>query len=380
MAGRPARPLRPQPLWVRVDQNRLKLAVFVVLFVCGSAVLLSLSLVGVPGAMVGAAGVWLGAWSPAWYAWRLLSAVAIACVALVGVGAVLAAVQLANAEDWVAARFRGREPSDDERAVLEGAVEDMSIAAGLAAKPRLLVLESDAVNAVALGTRKRPVLGVTSGLIRTFEPAEVRAAVAPLVARVVAGDVLFGTALAALMGPLRAVREVRRRGDDAEFAGDALSGCTDGCGGDGCGCLFDGLIGSDDASGCLIALAVSVFVAVTVVLTWVAVVTSAWIVTLWGRALHRTSYEKADAEGMLLLKDPTPTLRALGKAARTSNDIAAGDPSYDGIFYAATSGTKRVEKIELRRMARIAELLGPDGAAEYARFSLAEGRARTRNS
>jgi hypothetical protein len=185
---------------------------------------------------------------------------------------------------------------------------------------------------------------------------------ATLVARIVAGDIMFGTALAALMGPIKAIRESRKGAGGA--AAGATDGCTDpgcssGCG-DGCGdgCLDVG--SGDDALGCL---GVVLFIALVIAVTYLAVLIAAWIVTLWGRALNRTSYEKADAEGMLLLKNPAPMLSALKRAIRSSNLVAEGDQSYDGIFYASTSGTPRIEKAERRRYERLAEVLGVEGLA-----------------
>ena len=102
---------------------------------------------------------------------------------------------------------------------------------------------------------------------------------------------------------------------------------------------------------------------VIAVLTYVAVVCAAWLVTFWGRALHRTGLEKADAEGMLLLRDPTPMLSALRKAISSSNEVADGDPSYDGIFYAPTSGKPAIDKVERRRYDRLREVLGIEGLA-----------------
>ena len=40
-------------------------------------------------------------------------------------------------------------------------------------------------------------------------------------------------------------------------------------------------------------------------------------------------------------------LSALGKAIQSSNEVGTGDPSYDGIFYASTSGTHAVDAVEL---------------------------------
>jgi hypothetical protein len=103
------------------------------------------------------------------------------------------------------------------------------------------------------------------------------------------------------------------------------------------------------------------------------VISAAWIVTLWGRALRRTSYEKADAEGMLLLKDPKPMLSALRKVVSHPTDVGDGDASYDGIFYAPTSGTTKVEPDERRRFRRLCEVLGVDGMAAALEDQAAEG-------
>jgi Zn-dependent protease with chaperone function len=356
--------LRTEPLWVRVDRNRAKLAVFVGLFVVGSAVLLGVALVAVPGSLIG-----LVMESPGYYA-DLLRWVLAAILTLLALGALIAAVQLANAEDWVRNRFKGTDLDLAAHPGLVRALGDMSIAAGLAEPPSLIVFDVDSVNACAIGTnRKRPTIGVTRGFLSELAEAEQRAVIATLVARIIAGDILFGTALAALMGPLKLIRNAKNgAGAAVEACGCAAAdGCSplDGCSGaDGCsdGCLFDSLDG-DDASGCLGAIGIALFIAVVIAITWIAVTLAAFIVTAWGRALHRTSYEKADAEGMLLLKDPGAMLTALAKTIARDNLVAEGDPSYDGIFYASTSGTPRVEKVERRRYDRLREVLGTDGLA-----------------
>jgi Zn-dependent protease with chaperone function len=371
-AGGAGRRSRVEPLWARIDRNRLKLAVFVVAFVGGSAILLSAALVALPGWLLGwgADQIDLVQWSD-WfgvYPWVVAGAFAL----VLALGALIAAVQLANAHDWVRNRFKGRPfgPDDDQRFV--SAVEDMSIAAGLAAPPELMVLASGAVNAMAVGTtRKRPLIGVTEGFLAQLTEDEQRAVVATLIARICAGDILFGTALAALMGPIRAIRESRKsaKAVAAGTGGCLADGCTSGCGdvggcvdvGDGCSGCAD--LGDDGLAGCAGGLVIVVFLAAVAALTYAAVVAAAWIVTLWGRALHRTSYEKADAEGMLLLKDPAPMLSALGKVVRTTTGVGDGDPSYDGIFYAPTSGTTRIEPDERRRFERLREVLGAEGLA-----------------
>ncbi|NTU71980.1 MAG: M48 family metalloprotease [Coriobacteriia bacterium] len=356
------RSLRLQPLWARVDANRTKLTIFVALFVSGSAVLLTAALVATPGALIGL--VFADEFGDYWRGLALV--VGIALMVLLVVGGLLSAVQLSNAEDWVRNRFGGRDLGEGEGRELRRVTADMAIAAGLPEPPAILVLTTDSQNAFAIGTvRKRATIGITEGMLADYSPEELRAVIATLTARIVAGDIMFGTALAALMGPIRAVRESRH------VAGGAANGCADtGCGDPGCtlggfdGCADAGSgcldLGADD-SGCAGAIAMVVFAAVVIAVTYVAVVTAAWIVTLWGRALNRASYEKADAEGMLLLKDPISMISALRKAIRSSTLVADGDQSYDGIFYAPTSGTPRVERAERRRFTRLCEVLGVEG-------------------
>jgi Zn-dependent protease with chaperone function len=351
-----------QPLWARVDSNRTKLAVFVVLFVLGSALLLGLALVAVPGALIGMVLATPG--SGYWPRYALT--VAGAVVVLLALGSLASAIQLANAEDWVKNRFSGRALVPGEAPHLESALADMAIAAGLSAPPSVLVLAEEGENAFALGTaRKRAVIGVTKGMLDAFGEDELRAVAATLIARVTAGDIMFATALAALMGPVQAIRG-SRKGAGAAATGCANAGCSDpGCSDPGCGntggCVDIGDLDSDSAGGCAGAIGVALFIAFVIAVTYVALLIASWIVTLWGRALQQTSYEKADAEGMLLLKDPTPMISALRKSILSSNLVANGDQSYDGIFYSSTSGTPRVERAERRRFERLCEVLGVEG-------------------
>lgn len=367
VAGR----FRPQPLWVRVDRNRAKLAAFVVLFISGSAVLLTGALVAVPGLLFGWAFTTDEPSVAEWY-WSDFRLLLLASFGiLLVIGSIIAAVQLANAEDWVRNRFKGKAAKPTDYSAFSGALSDMAIAAGLTEVPGIVVLDTPAINAYALGTnRSRAFIGATRGFLESVPADEQRAVVAALVARIISGDILFATALAALMGPLKAVRGSGK----AVLAGTA--GCldgglanafwSDGCSGmsdasDGCGCLFDAM--SDESpAGCLGAIGTFAFVVVIAVITYAAVVGAAWVVTLWGRLLHRAAYEKADAEGMLLLKDPEAMLSALKRAVAADTTISDGDASYDGIFYTPTSGTPRVERAEKRRIRRLAEVLGVEGA------------------
>jgi Zn-dependent protease with chaperone function len=352
------RPLRLEPLWVRVDRNRLRFIVFLVTFVIGAAVLLTAAFVAVPGSLIG-----LVADADGYYV-KLGYVVGAVFVLGLGAGGVAAGVQVSNAEHWVRGRFSGTDLDSVAHPALVEAVTDMSIAAGLPQPPALLLFAVPSVNACAIGaSRKRPFIGVTQGFIDGLTSDEQRAVVATLIARISRGDILVGTGLAALMGPLKQIRHLRQtsKSGEAPVADGGSDGCDPGCTSgcsdlDGCGDLGDG-------DGCGGAIAVVLFAVLVAIITWVAVLFAAWLVTAWGRALQRTGHEKADAEGMLLLRDPQPMLSALRKAISSSNEIADGDPSYDGIFYASTSGKPAIEKVERRRYDRLREVLGVDGLA-----------------
>lgn len=354
---KPHRPLRLEPLWVRVDRNRIRYIIFLVAFVAGSALILTAAFVAVPGSLIG-----LVVDDPGYYP-ALGVVVAVAFGLLLLVGGIAAAAQVLNAEHWVRSRFGGTDLDPKRQPALARAVEEMSIAAGLVKPPRLLLFDVPSVNACAIGaSRRQPVIGVTQGFLTAFTLDEQRAVIAMLMARITRGDILVGTALAALMGPLKYLRMLRKAPKEAAGAldpGCAAQGCiaADGCSdiGDGCSDL--------DSDGCAGAVVLILFVALVAALTWVAIVVATWLVTAWGRALQRTGHEKADAEGMLLLRHPQPMLSALRTAIASSNEIADGDPSYDGIFYAPTSGTPAIERVERRRYDRLREVLGVEGLA-----------------
>ncbi len=355
---KPYRPLRLEPLRLRVERNRIRFAVFLAAFVGGSALILTGAFIAVPGSLIG-----LVVDSPDYYP-SLGIVLGVVFGLLLVAGGIAAAAQVLNAEHWVRSRFSGSDLDPKDQPALARAVEEMAIAAGHPQPPRLLLLDVASVNACAIGaSRRQPVIGVTRGFLETFTPAEQQAVIAMLMARITRGDILVGTALAALMGPLKYLRMLRKAPKEAAAAFDpgcAAQGCA---AADGCGDLGDGCSDIGDGDGCGGLIVAVLFVALVAALTWLAIIIATWLVTVWGRALQRTGHEKADAEGMLLLRDPVPMLSALRKAIASSNEVADGDPSYDGIFYAPTSGTPAIEKVERRRYDRLREVLGIEGLA-----------------
>ncbi len=100
------RPLRLESLRVRVERNRVRFVVFVTAFVIGSAALLTLAFIAVPGSLIGLF------WGPAgyWGAFWVVLAAAFGLALLVG--GIAAYAQIANAEHWVRSQFRGGARAD----------------------------------------------------------------------------------------------------------------------------------------------------------------------------------------------------------------------------------------------------------------------------
>ena len=162
-APKSRKPLRLESLRLRVERNRIRFVVFVTTFVIGSAVLLTLAFVAVPGSLIGL--VWgrpgllgpvPGSCSPSPSAWRSSA------------GASPPTRRSPTPSTGCAASSRGASSTRRKHPRLVRAVEEMSIAGGMAEPPALLLLHVDSVNACAIGaTRKSPVIGVTAGTART---------------------------------------------------------------------------------------------------------------------------------------------------------------------------------------------------------------------
>lgn len=100
--SRPVQPLRVQPLWAPVDQNRVKLAAFVISFVLGSGLLLTRAFVALPASLIGAFGAsYEGWWGSATFTASLPIVILVGYGLFAIAGAFIAAFQLSNAEDWV---------------------------------------------------------------------------------------------------------------------------------------------------------------------------------------------------------------------------------------------------------------------------------------
>jgi len=130
----------------------------------------------------------------------LLAGPIVAVVVLVVVGGALAAWARLAGDRRVLGALHGRDADPKLDARLCNLVEGLTIGAGVK-PPRLLVIDSPGLNAVAAGTSPtRAVLGVTSGLLSGLDRIELEAVLAEELVQIRRGETIPGTVLAATFG------------------------------------------------------------------------------------------------------------------------------------------------------------------------------------
>jgi Zn-dependent protease with chaperone function len=331
-----------EPLQRRIERNRLRFAAFMVMFT--SSVALSVAilatavflLVGVlvlrqtdlfrelNGQQVGALIAYVAAGS---FALGFISAWAWALVRLV------------QSETVLLSRLQARVPPGGTLLSTKGVLRDMAIAAGLSKTPTLYVIDTARVNAFVLGrTPERARIGVTRGMLEKIAVDEQRAVFANLLSRVLSRDTLWATAVSAIMGPIWAIRDHDLRRDITFVDGESDDDDTSSVRGDDW------------------RLAAIVFYGLLVVVTE--------LFAYFHQEAAWRANEKADAEGMMLLKDPRSMLRAIENVLERNNHVPSAGDAYSQLFFCwAGFGFAPEDDPEMRRVARLRETLGAEGAA-----------------
>lgn len=116
----------------------------------------------------------------------------------IGVGAT--AVTFAAGDKVVLALNGAREANSDEEPLLHNVVEEMAIAAGLP-KPRVAIIESEAMNAFATGMYPdSAAIGVTRGLLKGLSREELQGVIAHEMGHILNWDTRYMTAVGILVG------------------------------------------------------------------------------------------------------------------------------------------------------------------------------------
>lgn len=327
---------RMEPLWDRVDRNRLKLVALVALFVVGSAVGLD-ALMSIPLGML-AFRYGQTAHQMSRIFWTGIG-VTTSVVSVISIS--WAVFTLLRSEKWLLVRFEAELVPTGELLDTKFALKDMAIAAGLPVAPALYRVPTWTTNAFVFSARRRrAVVGVTDGFLEKLTVDEQRAVFANLVARLVSGDTIVSTGLAALMWPVQAWRSSRKTADDAIFAPVTRDEVTTGA--------FDN---GSDGSGAALMLVFGMGFAVL-----------AEVIAAGQRFTQRSSAEKADAEGMLLLKDPSAMLSALRRCIALDNAVPSAGEMLSELFYCWTGfASDDDDDPEWARVARLREVLGVMG-------------------
>jgi len=143
----------------------------------------------------------------AWSGFGLLGA---GIFAAIGVGAT--AVTFLKGDKVMMSITGAKEVTREEEPVLHNVVEEMAIAAGMP-KPRVVVIETDALNAFATGMRpERAALGVTRGLLKSLTREELQGVVGHEMGHIANWDIRYMTAVGILVGLIALVADVIRRG------------------------------------------------------------------------------------------------------------------------------------------------------------------------
>jgi Zn-dependent protease with chaperone function len=337
-----ARRGRHEPLWDRIERNRVKVALFLVVFIGAAAASAAL--------MVGAGGVFVGLALLRGGETEFFTALPYLTAGALVLGAVLAAVHvvrsLTRPEELLPGRFGAVPVQPGAMPRTESALHDMALAAGLRAAPPLwLIDDCERINAFAVGTDEgRTVVGVTGGFVDRLSPDDQRAVFANLMARVRADDIRWATVLSAVMGPIWQQR-ARQLGDDKKLHEEPT---------------WDNAMSGGGAGAA--AYAYPQGIAGVFVLGFLGVILTEALMAGHERA-GLASSEKADAEGMLLLKDPEQMLDALANVLEANNTVPGAMEAYSALFYCwAGFGYAPEEDPEMERIGRLREVLGAAGS------------------
>ncbi len=330
-----------EPIQTRIARNRWRFVGFMLLFTggVGAGVALSALLAAI---IFGLFFIGQFRWWEGLTLGGFLGAVTLGTFAAGVLGAwVWALSQLFRSETVLIRRLGAQMPKAGTLLQTKSVLRDIAIAAGLPSTPQFYVIDTPKVNAFVLGrSPKRVRVGVTRGMLERICIDEQRAVFANLVARVLSGDTLWATAVSSVMGPIWAFRDndLRRSGDRDARAFEAASAVAPGA-----------RRANEAAFGALIAT--GALIVVTEFSSW------------YHREAAWRAAEKADAEGMMLLKDPRSMLRAIENVLERDNHVPTAGDAYSQLFYCwAGYGFAAEDDPEMRRVARLRETLGAEGA------------------
>ena len=131
----------------------------------------------------------------------------------VGLWFILMAVALAGGKRILLATSGAREVTREQAPQLYNIVEEMKIASGLPAMPKVFIIDSDAPNAFAVGLRpENSAVAVTTGLLARLNRDELQGVIAHEIGHIANRDTLFMTLAGMTVGAIIILADVFLRG------------------------------------------------------------------------------------------------------------------------------------------------------------------------
>ena len=130
-----------------------------------------------------------------------------------GVWVVMMLASVAGGEKILLATTGAREVTHDSAPQLFNIVEEMKIASGLPAMPRVYLIDSDVPNAFAVGLNpKRASVAVTTGLLARLNRDELQGVIAHEIGHIANRDTLFMTLAGVTVGAIIILADLYLRG------------------------------------------------------------------------------------------------------------------------------------------------------------------------
>jgi len=246
-----------------------------------------------------------GAWpldaESAWFlsAWGIKAA-----LVLLIIGAAWSWVAFKKGDRIVLRMTGARQVSENEERQLHNVVEEMAIAAGIV-KPRVYVIETDALNAFATGMHPgNSAIGVTRGLLDTLNREELQGVIGHEMGHIVNWDIRYATAVGIIVGLIALV-------SDAALRSLRFSGRTRGSGS-----------GRSGGAGVIVVLVfLMVFAALAPLFS-----------RLVQMAVSRQREFLADATSVRLTRSPEGLLSALDKLASSAKPFKGANRATQHMF------------------------------------------------
>ena len=126
-------------------------------------------------------------------------------------GAIWILVALKFGDQIVLKINQGNEAFVDDERQLHNVVEEMAIAAGVP-KPRIYIVESEAMNAFATGMRReKSAIGVTRGLLNNLNRDELQGVIAHEMGHILNLDIRYATAVGVVVGLIVLLSDIALR-------------------------------------------------------------------------------------------------------------------------------------------------------------------------